>query len=214
MRNILFVLSIFLYQLSIAQNIDLSYYLPQDISYDESIPTPKEFIGHEVGEWHVTHDKQYYYMKELARLSDRITLTEYARTYEGRPLIYLTITSTDNRANLESIRIEHKKLTDPAVSDEVDIDKLPVVIYQGNSIHGNEPSGGNGALATAYYLAAAQGPEIDRLLDEAIILFDPCYNPDGFQRFSTWVNTHKGKNLISDPNSREYTEAWPRSRDG
>ncbi len=197
--------------LMIAQSYDLSYYLP-DIPYDNKIPTPKEFIGHEVGEWHVTHDKQYYYMKELARLSDRITLTEYAKTYEGRPLIYLTITSPNNREKLEEIRVEHKKLTDPEVSHEVNIDDLPVVIYQGNSIHGNEPSGGNGALATAYYLAAGQGPEIDRLLSEAIILFDPCYNPDGFQRFSTWVNSHKGKNMISDPNSREYNEAWPRGR--
>lgn len=194
-----------------SQSLDLSYYLP-DVEYDTSIPTPKEFIGHEVGEWHVTHDKQYYYMKELARVSDRITLTEYAKTYEGRPLIYLTVTSEKNRVNLEEIRIEHKKLTDPAVSDEVNIDNLPVVIYQGNSIHGNEPSGGNGALATAYYLAAAQGPEIDKLLDQAIILFDPCYNPDGFQRFSTWVNTHKGKHMITDPNSREYNENWPRGR--
>jgi len=89
---------------------------------------------------------------------------------------------------------------------------MPVVIYQGNSIHGNEPSGGNGALATAYYLAAAQGEYIDDLLDNAIILLDPCYNPDGFQRFSSWVNSHKGKNLISDPNSREYNEVWPRGR--
>ena len=47
-------------QLLWSQDIDLSYYLPQDVTYDQSIPTPKEVIGHEVGEWHVTHDKLYY----------------------------------------------------------------------------------------------------------------------------------------------------------
>ena len=26
---------------------------------NSSIPTPKEIIGHEVGEWHVTHDKWF-----------------------------------------------------------------------------------------------------------------------------------------------------------
>ena len=203
---------LFMSQLVWAQDIDLSYYLPQDITYDQSIPTPKEVIGHEVGEWHVTHDKLYYYMKELAEASDRVSITEYARSHENRPLVYLTITSEKNRENLEEIRLEHKKLTDPSESGSVDIDNMPVVIYQGNSIHGNEPSGGNGALATAYYLAAAQGAYIDDLLDNAIILLDPCYNPDGFQRFSSWVNSHKGKNLISDPNSREYNEVWPRGR--
>jgi len=50
---------LFMSQFVWTQDIDLSYYLPQDISYDQSIPTPKEIIGHEVGEWHVTHDKLY-----------------------------------------------------------------------------------------------------------------------------------------------------------
>ena len=172
----------------------------------------RKFLGHEVGEFHVTHDKLYFYMKELARVSDRITLTEHARTHENRPLIYLTITSTDNHANLDEIKSEHKKLTNTEVSKTVNIDDVPAIIYQGCSIHGNEPSGANAGLATVYYLAAGQGPKIDQLLDEVIILFDPSYNPDGLQRFSTWVNTHKGKHLISDPNSREFNEIWPRGR--
>ncbi len=195
-----------------AQEYGIDYYLPADISYDPTITTPAEFLGHEIGEWHATHDKLYYYMRQLAMESERIILREHARSHEDRPLIHLIVTSTENHKNLEEIRIEHKKLTDPEVSPEVNIDELPVVIYQGSTIHGNEASGANGAIATAYYLAAAQGPEIDRLLDEAIILFDPVFNPDGMQRFSTWVNTHKGDNLITDPDSREYNEVWPRGR--
>ncbi len=194
-----------------AQDIDLSYYLP-DITYDQSIPTPLEFLGHEVGEMHVTHDKLYYYMKELADRSDRITLTEYARSHEKRPLIYLTVTSPSNHGRIDDIKAEHKKLTNTSQSESVDIENMPIIIYQGCSIHGNEPSGSNGALATMYYLAAGQGAKIDQLLNDVVILFDPSFNPDGLQRFSTWVNTHKGKHLISDPNSREYTEAWPRGR--
>jgi len=193
------------------QDIDLSYYLP-DITYDESVITPKEFLGHEVGEMHVTHDKLYYYMKELAEASDRITLTEYARSHEKRPLIYLTITSPANHNRIDQIKAEHKKLTDTKMSKDVDIENMPLIIYQGSSIHGNEPSGANGALAAVYYLAAGQGSKIEKLLNDVVILFDPSYNPDGLQRFSTWVNTHKGKHLISDSNSREYSEVWPRGR--
>ena len=29
---------------------DLSYFLPEEVSYDPAIPTPKSIIGHEVGE--------------------------------------------------------------------------------------------------------------------------------------------------------------------
>src|SRR4030095_13707632 len=45
-----------------------------------------------------------------------------------------------------------------------------------------------------------------------VILFDPSFNPDGLQRFSTWANQHKSKNLVSDPNSREFNEVWPGGR--
>ncbi|HCC71541.1 MAG TPA: hypothetical protein DEQ09_10385 [Bacteroidales bacterium] len=56
----------------------LSYYLPKEISYNSAIPKPSEIIGHDVGEWHITHDKLYYYMLELARISDRAVWEEYA----------------------------------------------------------------------------------------------------------------------------------------
>ena len=46
---------------------DLKYYLPDSVSYDPSIPKPKDIIYHEVGEWHVTHDRLVNYMKLLHR---------------------------------------------------------------------------------------------------------------------------------------------------
>lgn len=211
MRTILFKVCCFLISTIGAQSVDLSYYLP-DIEYDDQITTPKEFLGWEVGEWHVSHDQLYFYMKQLAAESDRITLTEYARSHENRPLIYLTITAPQNAARLEEIRQQHHLLTRTDQSQDVDVTDMPIVIYQGCSIHGNEASGANGALAAVYYLAAAKGDKIERLLKEAVILFDPSFNPDGLNRFASWVNVHKGKNLITDPNSREYNEVWPRGR--
>ena len=89
---------------------------------------------------------------------------------------------------------------------------MPIVVYVGHSIHGNEPSGSNAALVSAYYLAAAQGKEIDDMLENVVILFDPSFNPDGLQRFSTWANQHKSKTLVTDPNSREFNEVWPGGR--
>ena len=194
-----------------SQPVNLNYYLP-DITYDEAIPTPQEFLGFQIGEWHISHDQQLAYMRELARLSPRITLTEYARTHEQRPLIYLTITSEDNHGRIDEIEAQHRALNTPGESADMEVADQPVVLYQGFSIHGNEPSGGNAAPLVAYYLAAGQSAEVQRTLDEVVILFDPCYNPDGFTRFSTWANMHKNKNLTSDPQDREYDEAWPGGR--
>ena len=203
----LFVFFLFLSISISAQKVDLSYYLPKNVTYDKSVPTPKEIIGHEVGEWHVTHDKLVEYMKALAASSDRISIENRGKTYEDRPLLLLTITSPENHKNLEEIRQTHINATD---DNSVNISKNPIVVYQGFSIHGNEPSGSNAALAVAYYLAAADN--IDDLLNNTVILFDPSFNPDGLQRFAYWANTNKSKNINPDPNDREYSEVWPGGR--
>ena len=194
-----------------AQRQDLNYFLP-DVTYDKNIPSPEDFLGFQVGEWHVSHDQMVAYMRELARLSDRVTIDEYARSYEQRPLQLLIITSQSNHQNLEQIRNDHLALSDPDKGKGISTKDMPVVVYEGFSVHGNEASAGNAAVLVAYYLAAGQGNAIESLLQESIILLDPCLNPDGFNRFASWVNSHKGKNPIADGDSRELNEAWPGGR--
>jgi hypothetical protein len=191
---------------------DLTYYLPEKVAYNPVIPTPKSVIGHEVGEWHVSHDRLVTYMKALDQASDRITLEETGRTFEGRPLLLLTITSPANHGKIESLRQQHLQLADPSKSQGLDTRMMPAVFYMGFSIHGNEPSGANAGLLTAYYLAAAQGPDIEKTLENTIILFDPSFNPDGLHRFSSWVNSRKSKSVSPDPNDMEHNEPWPGGR--
>ena len=193
-----------------AQNeIDLSYYLPQNVTYNQNIPTPESIIGHQVGEWHVTHDKLVQYAYALANASDRITIESRGKTFEGRPVLLLTITSPQNHQNIDAIRETHIAATEANTANTAN---MPIVVYQGFSIHGNEPSGANAGLLAAYYLAAAQGEYITELLNNTIILFDPSFNPDGLQRFAYWANTNKSINLNPDPNDREYSEVWPGGR--
>lgn len=197
-----------------AQNkVGKEYFLPQDITYDEGIPSPSEVLGYEVGEWHVSHDQLQFYMKTLAAASDRIKLEEIGRTYENRPLLNLIFTSPENHKDLESIRLKHLANTDPTKSKNLKSEEVPMVLYMGYSIHGNEASGSNASMMVAYYLAAAQGEQIENMMENSVIILDPSYNPDGLHRFSTWVNSHKGINVVNaDPQSREHNEAWPRGR--
>ena len=192
-------------------HVKLDYFLPNNISYNQDIPTPASVIDHEIGDWHITHDKLVQYMYALAESSDRISIENRGKTFEGRPLLLLYISAPNNLSSLEKIRENHISLTENG-SDNIDVTKMPIVVYQGFSIHGNEPSGSNAALAVAYYLAAAQGSEIEKLLNETVILFDPSYNPDGLQRFAYWANINKSKNINPDPNDREYNEIWPGGR--
>jgi hypothetical protein len=191
--------------------VSLDYYLNPEHPYDPSISQPKSLLGYEVGTWHVSHDQLVSYMYSLAAQSDRIHIENRGTTYENRPLLLLTITSPENLKKIEEIKSNHRALTEPN-ADAIAIEDQPVVVYQGFSIHGNEPSGANAGLLLAYHLAASQAPETLKMLDELVILFDPSFNPDGLQRFSYWANTNKNQILTPDPNDREYNEIWPRGR--
>ena len=115
---LLFFISLNLY----AQNssVDLEYYFSnQNNLFDESIPTPESIIGHQVGEWHITHDKLIQYMEELAKSSERITIENRGYTYEDRPLVLLTITSKNNHKNIDKIKREHKATTKIGVKKSI-----------------------------------------------------------------------------------------------
>ena len=182
----------------------------QEVRFNPAIPTPKQVLGFEVGDWHVSHDKLLFYLHTLAQKSDRISIDTIGFTHEQRPLIQLIITNPANQSNLEEIRKKHVELTNPNAS--VSTENLPVVVWQGYSIHGNEASGSNAALLYAYYLAAAQGEKIENQLKNAIIILDPSFNPDGLNRFASWVNMHKSKSQVTDPNRRETNEPFPMGR--
>ena len=191
--------------------LSLDYYLPDQVTYNPEIPKPQELLGYMPGEWHVSHDQLIGYMQRLAEASPRIGIERRGSTFEGRPILLLTITSPQNQQNLEEIRERHAALTEEGGAN-LDTSTMPVVVYQGMSIHGNEASGSNAGLLAAYYLAAAEGPEIESLLNDVVILFDPSFNPDGLQRFSYWANTNKNQTITADPQDREYDEIWPGGR--
>ena len=191
--------------------IDLNYYLPET-EYDPSIPSPKAFLGYEIGEWHVNHDKLLAYMHLLAEKSDRITISEYARSYEKRPLVYLTITSKENQARINQIQVSHQQLADPSFDKDIDLSDLPAVLFQGYSIHGDESSGSNAAMLVAYHLAAGKSREVVDILENTLVLFDPCYNPDGLQRYTAWANGFQDQMHNPDPNDMAHNEPWPTGR--
>lgn len=193
------------------QQPTLDYYLPQNITYSKNIPTPKSIFHFELGEMHTDHTQVAQYMNEVAKASNRISIETIGYTFENRPLQLLTISSPKNLANIDQILKRHQDVSNAEINNN-DLSDLPVVIYLGYSIHGNESSGTGAAIALAYYLAAAESSELEKTLEKTIILLDPSLNPDGLQRFSTWVNSNKSTHLVTDPNDREFNEIWPKGR--
>lgn len=211
MKKITVTISLFIVLLlnAIAQE-PLSYYLPDDVTYNKNIPTPDEYFNQQLGEWHLTHDQILNYMNEIARVSGRAVIREYARSYENRPLVHVIFTSEQNQNKLEELKELHVNYSQPGKN--IPLENVPLVVNLGYGVHGNESSATNSSVLTAYYLAAAQGEKIDRLLETTIILVDPCLNPDGFVRHSTWANMHQSFTDVTSPDSRQFREVWPGGR--
>ncbi len=187
------------------------YFFPGKGNFDPSIPTPEEFLGYPIGEWHTRHDNIVAYMEKLASLSDRATVQNIGFTYERRAQVVLTVSSPANLGRLEAIRTEHLKLTDPA-QPMPDLASLPAIIHLGYNVHGNEPSSAEAALLTAYYLVASNDPEAEQYRQKAVIHIEPSLNPDGRDRHANWANMHKGFPPVADPIDREHNEVWPGGR--
>lgn len=187
------------------------YFFPNTSNFDPNIPTPEEFLGYGIGEFHTRHDRLVAYFYELAAKSDRVHVQEIGKTYEQRPMIVATLSSPENYKNLERIRQEHLKLTDPGASMP-DHEAMPVIIQLGYNVHGNEPSSSEAAMLTAWYLTASQEPEVLNYLDKAVIFVEPVLNPDGRDRHTTWANMHRGFPPVADPLDREHNEVWPGGR--
>ncbi|MEI9919398.1 MAG: M14 metallopeptidase family protein [Bacteroidota bacterium] len=211
MRKILLLLALISTSV-FGQNSANNYkdFFPAGTSFDPAIPTPEQFLGYPVGDWHTRHDRIVEYFKELARLSPKAHFQIIGYTHEQRPQVVLTITSTDNYNKLDDIRKEHLKLSQPG--QQVNTAGMPVVITHGYNVHGNEPSSSEAAMLTAYYLVASQGDEISNTLRNAIIHIDPNYNPDGRDRHTMWANMNKSFPPVADPADREHNEAWPGGR--
>ncbi len=187
------------------------YFFPEDVQFDPDIPSPSDFLGYDIGSHHTRHDRIVAYFRELARHSDRITITEIGQTNELRPLIFGIVTAPENHDNLDELRRQHLQITDPEATIE-NVTDQPIVVQLGYGVHGDETSSSEVAMLQAYHLVAGQGDEVNRYLQEGIFLIEPTLNPDGRDRHTQWANMHKGDPLVADPLDREHNERWPSGR--
>ncbi|MEM8488694.1 MAG: M14 metallopeptidase family protein [Bacteroidota bacterium] len=198
-----------------AQNLPAAFEIeiPGISGYNSEIKTPDEVLRHTIGTRHTVPHELVDYFEAVAEASDRVSLHTHGYSYENRPLIHAIVTSPANHARLEAIRAQNLRLSDdPDSISEADLDEMPVVVYQGYSIHGNEASGSEAAVLYLYHLAAAQGVAFEEMLENVVIILDPLFNPDGRDRFTDWVNRNRGRVHTTDPNDREHNEPWPGGR--
>ena len=184
--------------------------LDQGVQYDPAIPKPEDVTGYRLGEIVYPPHMHASYVEALGEVSDRMVVSIIGRSHFGRPIHQVTISSPANLARLDAIKATQRSLLEPnAPQPPAD---HPVIMQFTFGVHGSEPSSYDAAPAMLYHLAAAQGPEIETLLQEAVINIVVPINPDGVNRFAQWTNMHHAAAPVADPQSREHYFEWPWGR--
>ena len=184
-------------------------------AFDERVPRPAAVLGYPLGTRFTHWDRIVGYLQAVAAASPRVRMWEYGRTYEGRPLELVAISSPENLARLEAIRQDHLRLADPAAlaAGERDrlLERLPLLVWLAYGVHGNEASSAEAAMGAVYALAAGEG-EVGKLLENTVVLVDPLANPDGRERYVSGYSQRRGETPNPHRAAAEHWEPWPGGR--
>ena len=192
--------------------------LAPGVRYNPAIPTLQQVVGHDVGEKMSSPEEIHAYLKALAAAApDRVRIVEYARSWEGRPLHLLVIGAPERIARLDQVKGDLRRLADPRSLTPADaerlINELPVVTWLIHSVHGNEVTSSDAALAEAYHILAADGDAgVDLIRRHSIVLIDPLQNPDGRARFLSVSEQARAAEPDAHPAAAERDEPWPGGR--
>lgn len=186
-------------------------------NYSPAIPRVDEVLGYEAGTEISRHGAVLDYFQALALAApDQVKVVEYARSWQGRALIYVLIGSPATMARLDSVQSGMQALADPRTLDadaaEALIAQQPAVTWLSYGVHGNEISSTDAAMLTAYHLLASDSEQVQKILSESLVVIDPMQNPDGRERFIAHFETSRGLLPDSDRISAEHDEPWPGGR--
>ena len=163
------------------------------------IPTPQEVLGFTPGDdrklasWNQVVD----YFDRLDRASDRVLFQSLGNTSMAKPFVMAVISSPANLARLEEFKqiqdqlADPRKLGAPATRDRKAAElmrrgKTVVLITCG--IHSTEVGSYLSSMLIAHRLASSTEPEIQKILDNTIVLLVPSLNPDGVDIVKNWYD--------------------------
>lgn len=186
-------------------------------AYDAAVPTPRSVLGYELGGRFTPHRAILRYIERIAATSRRVRVDTVGRSFEGREMLVVTVSSEQNLARLAELQRDAQRVADPrgAAAGEVEAAqrRLPAIVWLAHSVHGGEASGVEAGLALLYQLAAGNDAETRMALDSTVVLIDPNQNPDGRERHThDFERTFSAQGIASEPGAMNNAGSWPGPR--
>ncbi|HET6976245.1 MAG TPA: M14 metallopeptidase family protein [Pyrinomonadaceae bacterium] len=167
------------------------------------IPAPADVLAFTPGEDRklASWDQVVDYFQRLDTASDRVKFETLGTTTMGKPFVMATISTPANLARLDEFKTIQDQLADPrklgplATRDR----KAAELIRKGKTIvlitcgiHSTEVGSYLSSMLIAHRLASSTEPEIQKILDNTIILLVPSLNPDGVDIVKNWYDKTLG----------------------
>ncbi len=164
------------------------------------IPEPKDVLGFTPGDDRklASWNQILEYFQKLEDTSPRVRFETIGKTTMDKPFVFATISTPENLKNLEKYKQINAKLADPRLIKSND--KLTQsLIKQGKTIvlitcgiHSTEVGSTLSSMLIAHRLATSNEPEIQKILQNTIILLVPSLNPDGVDIVKNWYDKTLG----------------------
>ena len=186
-------------------------------TFDPAVPTVRSVLGYDSGDF-VTRpaDVRTYFERLREHAPDRVVIGEYGRTHEGRPLWWAAIGTPANIARMDQIQANSRALADPRRTTPAQAQAIiadqPAVVWMAYSVHGDEISPADAAMAAAHHLLASRDPAVQDWLSKTLVIMVPTQNPDGRDRFTDSFYAGFGTRPNPDPLSAERDQPWPGGR--
>src|SRR3984885_174507 len=170
------------------------------------VPTPISVLGHNPGDdyYLANYEEEIQYFHALAAHSDRIKMFTVGKTSQGRDTEIAVISSPENLSKLDEYTADPKRLSMAQGLDDASAQALAqqakVIVHIDGGLHASEVAGPQHSMVLAYKLLSAQGdPEIDRILNNEILLLYPTLNPDGQDMVVSWYRKNLGTRFEVSP---------------
>ena len=116
-----------------------------DADYDPAIPTVEDVLGYTSGERITWHRDAIRYFEALAEAApERISVSRYAQSWEGRDLVYVVVTAAENMARINDVKAGMQRLADPRQTTRAEAEEItatqPAITWLSYGVHGNEIS--------------------------------------------------------------------------
>lgn len=165
----------------------------------DQVPTPKAVLGHDVGDdyYLANYEDEVAYFHKLAAASDRIKLFKTGKTTQGRTYEYAVISSPANLAKFDHYKEVSRRLGDARGLTDAEAQALAkdskIIVHIDGGMHSSEVADHQLPIALAYKLLSSKGdPEVDKILDDVILVLWPTLNPDGQDMIVDWYRKHVG----------------------